>query len=787
MPLCRGAVEPWAELCAVLLALLALLLATVGGAMLPRSALVLFGILGVCMLQLVPLPAIVHSVAPGALRVFEVSLSPLGLYPSTRPLSLDPSASTEELAKAVACTAAFTAAWGFANDRRRRERLLLALALAGVGVAAVALGAALIGAGPLLAPRFPFVNPNHLAGLLNLSAFVALGLALRAHAEGGRVLYLIAFAAVGALSLLSLSRAGIAAFLFGAALFVAIWVRSHGREQRSASPTRHLLLGGAIAAAVGTAAYLAVDPVIAEMRTVRGARDDVKVQLLGPALQLVGDFPLLGVGRGAFGSAFSAYRLESSPVTFTHLENEWLQGIAELGVPAGLALIGTFAWIWLSAARRRDLSTAEMGLLAGTGALAAQNAFDFSLEILGVSVPFAVAMGLLSRGGRPVTARPWALHLAIAVALVVALGGLAIARAHGGETDPARVAAAASGRAAADAAREAARWHPADWLPHATAGARLASEGRCAAAMPWLLRAMALAPSAPAPHLATARCLAGRDDFSAKREYRLAISLGSPALPEAAARYPALPDLFEIAPSTPDGLISLGDVLVASRAKDAEAAYRRALDEFFDDRALLPLARVRASQGDPAGALAFARRHSAQFPSDASGWRIAAAALAELGREDDARAEIQNGLAAIPGSHTLIGFLVERAMTAHRFSEAHRLAEEIAARTPAEIAGKHLLAARALAGQGRIAEALDRARSAAATEPDAVWALLALAGYAADARRYDEAVAALRHAAALPGTTPGSLDARITQLEAELKDEQRRMLERKALGGEPAR
>jgi Flp pilus assembly protein TadD len=782
LPLCRGGVDLWAELGAVALGLAALLLATARDAALPRAALLLLGVLGVCALQLVPLPAALHHLSPGALRIFETSLAPLGLYPASRPLSLEPAASARELAKAIACTAAFAAAWTFADGRRRRERLLFALGLSGVAVAAVVLGAALVGAGPLLVPRFPFVNPNHLAGFLNLSAFVALGLALRSHGQG-RVLWLMGFAAAGAVSFLSLSRGGIAAFLFGSALFVAIWVRSRRFELRTSSPLRHGLLAGGLAAALGIAAYLALDPVLAEMRTVRAAPDDVKVQLLRPALQLVRDFPLLGVGRGAFGSVFAAYQLESSSVTFTHVENEWLQAIADLGVPAGLLLVGTFAWIWLSAARRRDLSSAEMGLLAGTGALAAQNVFDFSIEILGVAVPFAVAMGLLARGQRPVAARPWALRLGIAASLAAAVAGLAVARAHGGERDPERVAAAAGGRATADAAREAARWHPADWVPHATAGVRLASEGRCGSAMPWLLRAMALDPSAPEPHLSTARCLAGRNDVAAKREYRLAVSLGSPALAEAAVRYPALADLFDVAPATPDGLLSLGHVLAAPRPKDAEVAYRRALDDFADERALLPLARVRAAQGDHAGALELARRHAARVPGDADGWRTAAAALVALGREDDARAEIQRGLAAIPGSPAFIGFLAERSMAARRFSEAHRLADDIAPRTPAEIAGKHLLVARALAGQGRLAEALERARSAAAAEPDATWTLLAVAGYAAEAGRFDEAVAALRRAAALPGVSPGSFDARIGELEAAKAAEQERQLERRALHG----
>lgn len=790
LPLSRGGVDLWAEAGAAALALLVLALATAREAALPRIALVLLAVVAVCALQLVPLPAALHRISPGALRIFDVALAPLGLYPAARPLSLDPVATARELAKAIACTAAFAAAWTYADRRRRRERLLVGLALSGVAAAVLVLGAALVGLGPLLVPRFPFVNPNHLAGFLNLTAFVALGLALRSHGQA-RALWLMGFAAAGAVSFLSLSRGGIAAFLLGAALFVAVHARARRAEAAAASSSalRHGLLAGGLAAALGIAAYLALDPVLAELRTLRSAPEDVKTQLLRPAVEVIRDFSLVGVGRGAFGTVFTGYQTESAAVTFTHVENEWIQAVADLGIPAGLLLVGAFGWIWVSAllvrpsTRAAGISSSDVGLLAGTAALAAQNLFDFSLEILGVALPFAIAMGLLARGQRAVPVRPWVMRGALVLAAVVAAVGLAVANAHGREVDPARVAAAEGGAATAEAAREAARWHPADWVPHATAGVRLASEGRCGEAMPWLLRAMALDPSAPNPHLSAARCLAGRNDAAAKREYRLAISYGSPALAEAAGKYPALDDLFDVAPGTPDGVLSLGHVLAGARPKDAEVAYRRVLDGFSDERALLPLARVRAAQGDHEEALALARRHSARVPGDPAGWTVAAAALLSLDREDDAHAEISRGLAALPGSPALVGFLAERAMAARRWSEAKRLSDEIAPRTPAEIAGKHLLAARALAGQGRIAEALERARSAAAAQPDAGWTLLAVAGYASQAGRFDEAVSALRQAGALPGVAAGAYDRRIAELEAAKAAELERALERRALHG----
>jgi tetratricopeptide (TPR) repeat protein len=775
VPLARGGVDLWAEISALVLALVSLL-ASMRRPAVPRSALPLAAVLGVCALLLVPLPHQVHGLSPGAVRVFEVSLGQLGMYPEVRPLSLDSAATARAFLKAVACTAAFIASSRYSSTHQRRERVVLGLALSSAGVTAAVLGAALVGGGELLGPHFPFVNPNHLAGFLNLTSFVALGQAFRLHGRS-RVLWGMLFAVAGATVFLSLSRAGIAGFLLGGCVFLG-WHSLTRRHRDGAShPLRQGMLVGALACAAGLAAFLALDPILAELRTLRGGADDIKVRLLAPALQVIKDFPIVGIGPGAFPTVFTAYQSESSAVTFTHLENEWVQPLIDFGVPAGVLLVGTFALIWARAARRRGLAPSEIGLLAGTAALAAQSGFDFSLDVLGVAIPFAIAMGLLEPAERPVRLPRWLLPTAVAALLLVAGAFVVAIQRHELDADRDRIEGAAGSRTTEGVARDVLWWHPADWFPHAVAGVRSAAEQGCRQGMPWLLRAMALDPAAPSPHLAAARCLVGRDDRAAKREYRLAILFGGPALEEAMVRYPALVDLLEVAPMTPDGLLELGLALRrAHRPSDAAEVYRRVLEELRDERAVLPLGYVKSSQGDHEGALELAYRHAQRHPSDPAGWLVAATSLSALGREELARAEIERGLAAIPGSPPLLEFLAERAMAARRWTEAKRLADDIAARTPAEIAAKHLLAARALAGQGRIGEALDRARSATAANGTVPAPWLAVASYGAGQGRYDEAIAALRRAAALPGAPPDGYAGSIATLE----EAQRSALERAA-------
>ncbi len=696
-------------------------------------------------------------------------------------ISLDAPASGRALASAAAALLGFWGGWAVAATDRRRELVLVGLGLSGLTVAVAALGAALLQAGALLAPTFPFVNPNQQAGLLNLSAFTLLGLGLRRRGQA-RALWLMGFVVTVAALFVTLSRGGIGAFFGGVALFLTLATRRQLAlpADEPLHPWRRYTAAGLVAA-LGVVAWLALEPVVRELATLRTAADESKLEMVRPALRLVAEHPWLGIGRGAFLTVFAGLKTEPAATTFTHLENEWLQPLIDLGVPAGLLLLSLLGAAWLRAALRRDLSMIEVGLLAGTAAVAAQNLVDFSLEYSGVGVPFLVALGLLTRGG-------WRFRLArgvgvagVVAVLAVALAGAAFWRAHPTDEEAAAVGRAATATEAAALAEEALRWHRADYVPAATVGVRWVQEGRCAAAMPWLLRAMALNPTAPEAHQHAARCLAAAgQDAVARREYRLALLYGSgSALAEAAERYQAVEDLLQVVPDTGDGLLSLGHLLLSrQRPADAARVFRRAVDGALDARALVPLAGALQATGELEEALLVARRRTVETPADPQGWTVLAAVLVAQGYQDEAGAALEAGLTASPGSPPLVAALVQRSLSARRPAEAKRLAEGMAARTPHEQAQKQLLVAATFAAQGRLGEAAERARSAAAALPDSPWPLMTLAAYLQQAGRLDDAHAAVERAASLPGQRRETYEARLGELQrARAAQLERRRLE----------
>ncbi len=768
VPFARGGVDWPVQAAALAVAGLAALLSA--GSRRGSTPLFLAGLLAVALAtaaQLLAVPAALHRLAPGAASMFRTALEPLGLYPAARSFSLDPPATGRELAKAAACLLAALAAARLAGSRRRKELLLAAVALAGVGISVAGLFAAGAGVGPLLEPRLTFVNPNHLAAFLDLTSMVALGFGLRSRGRT-RLLWLIGFALAASGVFLSLSRGGIAAFFVGVAAVALLHLRRERSETATPRPWRRAALPVAVAAALAVVAYLALDPVLAEMRTVKGAASETKVALWPVALGMLRHFPLTGIGRGAFPAVFTSYQTETGAVTFTHVENEWIQAPVDLGLPVGLFLVAVVVWTWLSAARARDLSRPEMGALAGMAALGAHDALDFSLELLGVAIPFAVMLGLLARPRPAWNLRPVAIRAAALVLLALGAVGMKLHLDHPGDAEGAAIARARTPDEAVALARSKVRWHPADYLPQAAAGVRLAAAGRCAEAMPWLGRAMLLNSSAPEPHRFAARCFAagGKADL-ARREYRLAVLLGDEgALAEAAARFDSLDELLAVTPDTPQGLNALARLLGPSRPADAAIVLRRAWEVYGDLAALRDLASVTLALGKPDEALDLARAYRERKRTEAAGYAIAARALFAQGQDDGAQRELDLGVAHVPGSPELLSILAERALAARRFAEARRFVESMAASAPWQIASKRLSVARILWTQGRVTEAIQEARSAATIVPGDAGALAALATYCAGAGRYDEAIAALEGAAALPSARPGAYDAELARLRA---------------------
>lgn len=326
----------------------------------------------------------------GNAAVFEDALRPWRTAgPLVHSFSLDARASWIELGRfvtyaAVVVIAAHTIrawSWLAAPGVVFASAVLLAMVTLGHGILELR---SVFG---IYAPRYatprwvsPLLNPNNLAGYLNLGLFCGGALLSSSKTVAFRLPIALGMAVVLCVSLLSGSRGGALSLLVGCAALAFSYRRSLFRR---GSAKLWLLVGG-----VGVVAAALV-VIAAPSEAWRAyASTSTKLALFGWVGSMIAAHPWFGVGRGAFETAFPPYRGSSlagatNNVTFAHAENFLLQWAAEWGLPVtitALAAIGYAFWRW--GKRPRAAALVLTALLVPLG----QNLADVALEVPAVCI-----------------------------------------------------------------------------------------------------------------------------------------------------------------------------------------------------------------------------------------------------------------------------------------------------------------------------------------------------------------------------------------------------------------
>jgi len=364
----------------------------------------------------------------------------------------------------------------------------------------------------------PLLNPNHLGGLMAIGAVLAVGLAFhQRQAVQLRVLWVVIAVGCSATALASLSRGATLALGLGIAATIAVIVAGRigtatdGRRQHRAL-INEVPITIVIAFGLAVAVYTTAGKVADQLSNTSLSELDQplsKYEAWRSAFDLVGDAPWVGIGRGALEPAFTRVHEPSAYVTFSHLENEYIQAVVEWGVPGAVALGLALAWCIMAGVKRwRDgpLAACAIGACA---AMMFQSSVDFGVELLGIGVPLVlVATTLL--GVRLREARPTGIVIARG-ALVAALAGaglvLALPVTRSVQEDHDRVTAGPDATLAESAElREMIERHPLDYLPFGEAAAVMLRSGDPRAPK-FLNHALTLHPTHPGLHRLAARML----------------------------------------------------------------------------------------------------------------------------------------------------------------------------------------------------------------------------------------------------------------------------------------
>jgi len=429
-PIAFGATEPWARLavhaavCSMCAAwcFRAILRRKLAYARSPLNLLIAAFFILACI-QLVPLPGFlasrlapagVHAATgtlPGSAASTEAgelahSAAPAAAQPKAATISSDRAASRAFLYQISCYAIAFLVIINTYRRRAQLSRLLTAVVMVGFVVAMLGMLGRVSPNGKILwlrdpptgaIPFGPFVNRNHFAGYLVMVVPVALGMMIATRNREKKALLGFAAAFMAAAVFASASRGG-AFSLAAAATAFGLMMISSKAARKNLLP---LAIVGCVAA-VGTI-MIGIGPLLARTGDLVGAdaTREFRWPLWRDTLRMIGAFPVFGVGLGCFRSVFPAYKTFAAQLLFSHVENDYLHLMAEMGL-AGFAVGMAFIGLILRNAfhsYRHKRSSSSRGLLIGLAAavvgMLAHSLVDFNLHVPSNGLLFAMILAML--------------------------------------------------------------------------------------------------------------------------------------------------------------------------------------------------------------------------------------------------------------------------------------------------------------------------------------------------------------------------------------------------------
>ncbi|MBV9947779.1 MAG: O-antigen ligase family protein, partial [Myxococcales bacterium] len=374
----------------------------------PAASLLLaigLALVGYTILQCVPMPiGLLRVLAPQNADIWSRALAPLHeAEPGWAPLTLDPPATRVEALRGVTYLLAFLAALRIAHRREGVAFLHAVIVVTALSLALAALLHPAFGAkrlygiydpGPGVAESHiaPLLNPNNLAGYLNVGFCLILAASLSPEPRVPRAIAVALAALLAAAQVWVGSRGGVIAMVLGGA---AVGALSLGERIRRRDP--RALLSAVCGAATLVGGVLIVLGSSEKAKGELVSSDVTKFVALLDVMKMLPAHGLFGVGRGAFESAFARFREAPGHLVATNPENIVAQWVSEWGIPVGVAgLVAIAVALRPTAALARSRSAA--GAWAAVAAIAAQNMADFSSEIPGVMISVVVCGAVVVAG-----------------------------------------------------------------------------------------------------------------------------------------------------------------------------------------------------------------------------------------------------------------------------------------------------------------------------------------------------------------------------------------------------
>lgn len=386
--------------------------------------------LALALLQWTPLPAsVVGSLSASSAGAWDRVAQLLPGESVGRTLSVYPLATERQFRLLMLVCAVFFIVLNHYRERDQIIRLLTAIVIAGVLCGLIAISQNLTDDRTpwmgVVAPHpdsGPFMNHSHFGQYMNLCIGAALALllvglkrqigdstmsfrSLKHHlfrkSSLSLLFPLVFIVSAPILVALSMTRGGVLSIVIaGGITGIILGVTQSGRGKRSLIAVLAFLI-------FLVSLKFGFDAVYDRMATLRNVEDTgggIRLQMVRDMVPMLKDFPLFGVGLGAFAHVFPSYDTASERAYATHAENEYAQLAVEAGL-LGIALaFGFLIFVGVHTYHairhgRRSIHAGSIGLMFGVLAMLIHSLSDFGQHVPAIACVTATLTALLIRLG----------------------------------------------------------------------------------------------------------------------------------------------------------------------------------------------------------------------------------------------------------------------------------------------------------------------------------------------------------------------------------------------------
>jgi len=240
-----------------------------------------------------------------------------------------------------------------------------------------------------------YKNHNHLAGYIEMSLPLMLGLFLFSFSGGKMFLLFVMLAAM----ILSLSRGGWISCFLSLSFMSFVLLTDPNFKRKRLMLYLILLTSFVFFTIIGSTSV--VERMLTAAQKEEDASLDSRMTAWKGILEMTADYPAFGTGPGTFALAFTKYQPPGLSSRFTTAHNDYLQFVSELGLPFIAVLIWMMVALYKEGFRKlrhpsRLVRGTTLGAMSGITAILFHSATDFNLHIPANALLFAVLSGIVA-------------------------------------------------------------------------------------------------------------------------------------------------------------------------------------------------------------------------------------------------------------------------------------------------------------------------------------------------------------------------------------------------------